>query len=332
MSSRLEYDKAEYRDFMKRNRTEIAIRAVVFLLLLLLYALLLLFAMSYVKLNTGVNGLDYEYVLISDEPARENTYVKYLNLSTVEVKGKRIHVNTYMQQKDMIYRQDAPMYSEHLAKDEIVISKKVAEQLNVEEGSSVWLELALAENASRYTVRDIIEYVTDYYNVEENNDFSVVLIGNDEGILQQYKSQYVSFLNGEEFETYKESSRGYEDLLYANAEKEEVRNQSIVAQVIMCAVHVLALGMYFIWVRIFFAHEIKRYRYDGFPLMSIQYFIGKYRRVVVLPIWLVSIGIVFFVGRGILAWNIWLCGLCAEMILYSLLWIRSDMYGKTTGV
>ena len=332
MSKRLDFDKAEFRDFMKRNTIEIAIRLVSFLLLLLFYVLLLLFAISHVKLNTGISGLDYEYVLISDEPAGENTYVKYLNLNTVEAKGKSIHVNTYMQQKDTIYRQDAPMYSEHLASNEIVVSKKVAEQLNIEVGSIVQLEFVLAENVSRYIVKDMIEYVTDYYNVKENNDFSVVLIGNDEKLLQQHRNQYVSFLNEDELNSYKESTRGYKDLFYAKAEKEEVKNKSIMAQIIMCMVHVLISGTYFIGVRTFFAREIKRYRYDGFPLKSIKYFIGKYRRCVVLPPWLAAIGIVLFVGRGTLSWNIWVGSLCAEMILYSLLWIRNDMYGKATGI
>ena len=141
----MQADKAEFKDFMIRNKIETIVRLTVFFLILLIYSCFFMLLERYMKLNQGIESLDYDYVIISDESAKNNTYIKFLNLATVETDDGEANVNAYMQNIDGSYRQSSPLYYEKLGANEIVVSEKIASKLNIDIGSSVKLDFILSE-------------------------------------------------------------------------------------------------------------------------------------------------------------------------------------------
>lgn len=321
-------DKAEFKDFIIRNRKETIVWRAVFFLAFLIYTCVFILIEGTLKLNRGLEKLDYEYIILSDESAGSNTYIKYTNLATVKMGETSINVNTYMQDEGGVYRKGSPMYSEKLAANEIIVSEKVAKELKLDVGSIVKLEFILSERDTVYVVKGIMEYITDYYKFEENSDFSVVLIGYSEDMIQKNRNQYVSFFNENELRGYQESNHLYKDMIYIDAERDTVKNKSICMEILLIGLHVLIFGIYTISIRTVTMREMKKYYYDGFSLWSIYYFIRTYRRMIILIPWMISLFWMLIIGKETLTWEIWMIGFFVEIILYSLFWIRNSAYGK----
>ena len=323
-----QFDRAELKAYLTRNKYEIILQLAMLGGVLILYSCVFFLLAENLKLNQGLAGFDYRYVVLSDEPAGSNVYIKYDNLCTVKQEERSINVNTYMQNKDMVYRQGSPLCYETLASNEILVSQKVAQRLNVSVGSYVKLDFILSEGETQYVVKDIFEYVTDFYRFDENSDFSVVLIGYDEDRSEQYRKQYVSFLAEEELQDYQDNDYSYKELFYLASDKAVVERKCAGTELLMLGLHVLTLGVYFVAVRKNVMCEMKKYRYDGFSRESIAYFIRAYRRRFIMIPWTVWMLCISVIGHGMISWKLWLPGFMLELLLYCLLWMRNDVYGK----
>lgn len=317
---------------MARNKKETILRLIVYFGMFLIYLFLFMSTEEGMELDRGIEGVDYEYVVLSDESSGNNTYIKYLNLGTLETKKASINVNVYMQDRDGIYRQGSPMYSGRLAANEIVISEKAAKKLKLDIGSSVKLDFILSEGKMPYIVKGIFEYITDYYDFKGNCDFSAILIGYDEKIFQKNRNEYVSFLNEGELTSYMESTISYKDILYVQNEKAMIKNESIFIKILLISLHVLLFGVYSIVTRNVVMCEMKKYHYDSFPMISIYYFIKSYRRRIILLPWIISMLSIMIIGNGLFPLKYWVTGFLAEMLVYAFLWIRNSIYGKSVRV
>lgn len=321
-------DKAEFKDFIIRNKRETIVRLAVFFLALLIYLCIFMFAEGYMKLNQGIERLDYDYVVLSEEPDGNNTYIKFLNLATVETDDGRINVNAYMQSTDGTYRQSSPLYYEKLGVNEIVVSEKIATKLKLDIGSSVKLNFILSEREVPYVVKGILEYTTDYYDFKGNHDFSVILIGYDDEIFQKNRNQYISFLNEDELKVYQDNMLSYKDLIYVETEKATIKNESLLVESLLIGIHILMFGLYCVVIRRVVMREMKRYYYDGFSTESINYFLRAYRRRIILLPWMISFVLVLTVGKESISLKYWTVGFVVEIMLYGVIWIRNSAYGK----
>ena len=153
-----------------------------FILIVLNFAMLCYFI---VPLTRNVDCLEGQYsqVIVSNklypEYCSEYQFPELITVSSDS--NKRINTNVYIPSENV----NNPMLDCTLKSDEIAISEKVANKLNLSVGSRVYLDFSISEQPKEYSVVSIISYCWNYYDVLDNSDFSVVHIGYDENLVQR---------------------------------------------------------------------------------------------------------------------------------------------------
>lgn len=180
--------------------------------------------------------------------------------------NNRMNVNTYMDLDGV----STILHDVKLSENEVAISKRIAEKLNVSQGDKVYLELPLYDESLEYTVAEIIPFVWDYYEVEDNRDFSVACIGYNQSIERKTLGKYISFLNTEQVEAYMDKEYSYSETFNIQAEKEQLRLKTVVCTTIIMSLLALIVAVYSVIFYRIVLREIVKYRMDNYAICFLK--------------------------------------------------------------
>ena len=213
---------------------------------------------------TTKEKMGYSHVVESTEYIAEYfSYYKLSNLVTIE-KGNHIaNANFYVQINS---ESDIRICSDNIAPGEIAISEKIASNLGASVGDSIQLMLPLYADASTYKVVKILSYVDDYYDFEDDYDFSVALIGYDAVIESHAKGVYVGFFTEEDVNAFLSQELPYNKMYYATSELEQSKNEIITSNIIVLAVLTAMFSLYSILISTNLKKEWRKYFVEGVGL------------------------------------------------------------------
>ena len=153
---------------------------------------------------SSIRECDYDYAVESQNKSldyRQN--YKLENLVTFLNADKRINVNTYLNSD---VNNGVISLNNSLKADEAAISKQIADRLDVKVGDQLQVDLPIYDTPAIYHIKEIIPYISDYYEIDDNKDFAVAFLGYDEKIENNTSGKYVCFLTDSEFEQFTRSS------------------------------------------------------------------------------------------------------------------------------
>lgn len=264
--------RTEYSDMLRRNMRKLILAPLAFVLVSVLCCLLLAIRSYSTQTCDLVTTYGYSKVVVAKTPYTQNSFYKQSNLNSVQadVESKRVTVNTYMQVPGMLYTPSCPMSDIALNKNEIAISKTIAESLRVKIGSPVYLNYVMADGPTMYTVGAIIEPISDFYRFEQNKDFSVVLLPYDENIVSTMRHDAVAFLENEEAENLLGSNFSYYEMLSIDPDIQKAQFIIRLTGLLHLAVLVAVAAIYSIRVATEINTEMIRYRYDSYELSFVR--------------------------------------------------------------
>ena len=233
-----------YKNHLKRNAYPLTIIGGAFAILVIFLISLLSHVMfiNERQYNT-ISSNDYKYVVESSKlnPV-SNVYYKIEQLVTCESKSnRRIQVNTYMDLPNVTC-DNSPLLTRQLNNNEVAISKKVAEKLNLNVGDKLNLHISLYEDGVEYVIVEIIDYVDDFYNFEENRDFSVIKVAYSKAIEKGLKGGYVTFLTENGLQEFMSKNYSYSNITNVETECE------ILFKKILCQVDYVVFFDFIFWV------------------------------------------------------------------------------------
>ena len=217
---------------------------------------------------TTKEKMGYSHVVESTEYNVEYfSYYKLSNLVSIE-KGNHIaNANFYVQINS---ESDIRICSDNIAPGEIAISEKIARNLGASVGDSIQLMLPLYADASTYKVVKILSYVDDYYDFEDDYDFSVALIGYDAVIESHTKGAYVGFFTEEDVNAFLSQELPYNKMYYATSELEQSKNEIITSNIIVLATLTAMFSLYSILICTNLKKEWRKYFVEGVGVIFLR--------------------------------------------------------------
>ena len=210
---------------------------------------------------TTKEKMGYSHVVESTECNAEYfSYYKLSNLVSIEKGNNIANANFYVQ---ISSESDIRICSDNIAPGEIAISEKIASNLGASVGDSIQLMLPLYADASTYKVVKILSYVDDYYDFEDDYDFSVALIGYDAVIESHAKGVYVGFFTEEDVNAFLSQELPYNKMYYATSELEQSKNEIITSNIIVLAVLTAMFSLYSILISTNLKKEWRKYFVEG---------------------------------------------------------------------
>ena len=208
--------------------------------------------------------MGYSHVVESTEYNAEYfSYYKLSNLVSIEKGNNIANANFYVQ---ISSESDIRICSDNIAPGEIAISEKIASNLGASVGDSIQLMLPLYADASTYKVVKILSYVDDYYDFEDDYDFSVALIGYDAVIESHAKGVYVGFFTEEDVNAFLSQELPYNKMYYATSDLEQSKSEIITSNIIVLAVLTAMFSLYSILISTNLKKEWRKYFVEGVGL------------------------------------------------------------------
>lgn len=313
--------KEEFKDLLKRNTVYTIWTPVCTVLVAIVLFVVAILANHLPRVSEGISSLDYRYVLIAQEGYEENSFCRFIHLSTIS-KDKNFNTNVYMQTPESNYRSDAPMYVKTLKSDEIALSEKLAEKIKASIGDIVMLELSIIENPVPYKVVGIFEYVDDYYEFNKNTDFSVCLIGYNSSIYLGQKNEKISFLNYDEKEKYLSSGMSYTGYLDVNYERKSLSILCLLRDIVIGAAFCILTLSFMCFEKRSIEPEWNRYHLGAYSNKVVKAFHRCYGLFCIVIPSLVNCVLLCVCTRLSYIW----CGII--FMGYFLIWVRYSKYEK----
>lgn len=209
---------------------------------------------------------DYSYIIESGFETSEYCSLKKLdNIITFKnSKGKKLNVNVYIQPENAL------AVCAHLKSGEVAVSRKMADILNIEVGSVLNAEYPIYDDSVEYRVVQIYGYMSNFYDVERNVDFSSAIVGDDGTLYKQAKGKMVYFLDDGETEQYADKGYSYSARYDLKTEKELYGGKNRLFSGIMVAAIFLMVV-----VCAYFSHraiiqEVVKYYHDGYEIEVVK--------------------------------------------------------------
>lgn len=212
----------------------------------------------------ALEEVGYTYVIESNGYYPEYNNMKKLdNIITVTSEGnRRCNVNVYICTDT---RND-------ISSEQIEISEKMAEILKVQIGDHISVWYPIFDNPKEYEVVTILPYASDYYNVEDNFDFSLGIVGYDKTIYEKASGKSIYFMNNEDAAEFADRELSY---ISRNGIAEEVtalhRKMSIgYFAFYICLASLFACALWIMTNLV--SKEVLKYYYDGFHITVVKTF------------------------------------------------------------
>jgi hypothetical protein len=237
-----------------------------------------------------------------------------------------IHANFYVQTNS---QNNVKINGIKLKNGEIAISKKIADELNVSIGDTIAIMLPMYVDASMYTVVEITPYVDDYYDFEDDYDFSVAIIGYDETVITNANGIYVGFLSTELLDAFMEQELPYNRLYYVLPELELERSNLIMLGMVFMIISMIIFAIYTIIINAMLKSEWRKYFIEGLGVKCT-------RKIILLDktIFNASLGVFVsllmlvssLIGIVHVGYALAIVGIHSMLSIANLLW--RDKYGK----
>lgn len=256
----------EYKRHVKRNFIPLFITGLFFTLIIILTFSLLTRGLVFDEMQyKTVSSKYYDYIVeSSNNNYYKNSYYKINSLVTCEnLEGEIIHSNAYMD-LECLYDEKSPLFSDELEDREIIISKKIANKLEVDIGSFIYLHLFIYNTKVEYKIIDIIEYVDDYYDFEDDDDFSVFKIGYNPTIISGISGHYVSFLSNDEMKDYYDKNISHSNIYQINSELDVLLTNIILFNALLFVSYVSLCIAYVIFSKRKIDIELRKYFINGY--------------------------------------------------------------------
>ena len=209
----------------------------------------------------------FSYVFESKQ--KPQNYQKVLQKLTSLVIFEGPHqqqINAYM-----YIQSDSPFpISDKLQQDEIAVSKKMASQLGVTVGDWITAQYMGDNPLKEYKVKEILPYMSDFYDVQESKYFSVAIVGNDALICSNMLCQWVYFAQEQDYQFLRQKNFSYHKRRDIKVEIETLTNTWVLGNIVWgCILGVLA-GCVIVWGHIIICAETLKFYYEGFDANVIK--------------------------------------------------------------
>lgn len=312
------YLKKEIKNNIIRNYKKICkFSLLMFLVLLIVVGFFGKSLFKYQQIEQTINNYNYSYVVESKNKINEkNVYYKINNLLAISSNNKRINTNAYFEIDGCDYDQTSPLLTTYLDVNEIAISKKIANNLDLKVGDYIYADFYLSEGSQRFYIKEIFEYITDFYNFDSNKDFSVVKFGCNEELIESYIGKYFCFMNDEEIKKY--------NGLYMNIYNIFTETEKYSFKVnLLLSIYILffscLLFIIFNYIKKIVFEEIKKYYRDGYGAKRVNII----KKVNILLYCICPS--VFFV-LGLVIYNVLEIISCITLLLLLVIIIIENMY------
>lgn len=307
-------------------------------MLYIIYTIIIIFSLIFSLLNSEINKhqknyssikkYNYSYVvesqIINDH---DEIYYKLNNLVTItNIKNKVMHVNTYIDASPQSSTTNKILYSPNLAKDEVAISSKIATNLNLKLGDTLWLNLGIYEDSRPFKVKYILDYIDDLYNYQKNYNFSIIKLPYYEELIRGSQGAYNTFLNSEEFSEFIDSEYQYNNYVDVSSQLSKTKINLIIVYTVIILIYSFLLILFTLKVKKKIFSEVKKYFTDSYNIKFLKKLtLIDYIIYIVMPIFIVMI--LFFILVLFKIFNLWL-----YLILLSIYLVNSIILVNKRGV
>lgn len=230
-----------------------------------------LIAPNYEKVVAAVGKIGYAGVVeTSDKDDGVAPLFKLDNLVTVKSENdKRINVNLYSVVSGADSQAKKGYQFFEIKANEIVISKKIAQKINASVGSVIYLDYSFREEQTAYTISEITEYLTDYYDFEKNNDFSVAIVGSDNGLEEKAAGQYVSLVSNSDLDLFINGEYSYSSVFKTQDEIDLLTQKCIIKYIVIGLVYLVLALILALLTSKQIGKEVKKYYQVGYPINAV---------------------------------------------------------------
>ena len=215
-----------------------------------------------ISLQQGI----YDRVVISSSEAEGFPRLKKLsNLITVRnSSNSRSNINLY------ILADDPVIVGTTLNANEIAISGKLAERLDLIVGSKISADFPIYDTAATYEVKAILPYLSDLYDTQESQDFAFAIVGYDENLYKHSQGEYVYLMDDVRYGEYMERNYSYSERYSVADEVSAIRKRVVLHSVftgVLLLLIVLGLAVY---LHKGINTEADKYYRDGYSVSSVR--------------------------------------------------------------
>ena len=208
----------------------------------------------------------YSYVVESSNDYEGYSRLKKLDniITFTNKQGKRSNVNIYIPVGQSSWDEL------DLQENEIAISKKLADKLNLSIKSIVSADYPIYDQPMEYEVKVILPYASDLYNILENQDFSYAVVGDNGVLLNHSKGIWTYFLNPQEYEEYYKRDNSYINRFDLSEEKDDLFAQVTVRYVVMLILMIILVITVAVLMHKEINREVLKYYYDGYEISHVK--------------------------------------------------------------
>ena len=218
--------------------------------------------------NTSYLEGKYNKVVLSNKIYSDYLFeYQFTELITVSSENShRINANTY------IFGNDSGNNLTNciLKENEIAISERIAEKLNLVIGSKVYLEFPFSDSLKEYIVAALIPYCWNYYDILENTDFSVIHIGYDDDLINRASTKCVYFLNDNEYADFANKDLSYTNYYDLNVEIKTLKDRIVILMAVDIMISVVLSTIYLLLISHRTKREAIKYFYNGYEASFVK--------------------------------------------------------------
>lgn len=238
-----------------------------------LLALFVMIAATYPLERNYESICDSGYSFVLESDVRYDDFPCNYKLDNLVVigntDGSKINVNTYMTSSadNSFGKTDL---SVQLSEDEVAISQKIAENLNVKIGDAVHLWLPYYEDEKLFTISVITPYVWDFYEVRDNLDFSVSCLAYSEDIENKANGKYVYFLNQSDYELFVSNNYSYSAKYDITNEMEQISIIQITGNTVLAVLIVILSSLSYVLISKMITKECIKYVFNSYSFRFVK--------------------------------------------------------------
>ena len=228
------------------------------------------FIMPIQREQKSIAGAKYAYAVESSERALDFwQYQKLDNLVTVfNSSESHININLYVQT-------EPKDFEIQLASDEIAVSEKISQELNVGVGDIVTADIPIYDHPISYRIAVILPYGSDLYDVGNNLDFSYAVVGDDGVLANKANSKTVYFLSATEYAEFRALDYSYAEIYQLQTDSDVLGDKQAVMGTVFLIGLVALVGALVVLIHRSISTEVRKYYYDSFPVSLVSSFLYR---------------------------------------------------------
>lgn len=260
--------KKEYRKHFCGMFSVLALYSCLLFICLAFVDIFLVYYIKPIQMETdSLESVGYHKVIVSNALENEYSPVRKLdNIITFSYDSKKMNANTYICSPSSYYR------AYNLSDGEIAISKKMADRLHLTEGDIVKAEYSIYDHQIEYSVKEILPYASDAYDVRNNQDFSYAIIGYDDNLTNKASGKYVYFMDDNQYADWMNRNLSYDSHYDIEDELVDLNSYLLILYGIYFVVMIVFIVIVTILMRKAVNSEILKYYYEGYPVSVVKLF------------------------------------------------------------